>query len=104
MSAIFLKETNNLSLSRMEKYLAIIKVLDDMDSITQKQVIQRAGLESDSSKELFNFLVKLDIIIERNLGAKKVYSITEKGQRICTYFRLDDDGSIFDGTGIFRID
>ncbi len=104
MSSIFLKETNNLSLSRMEKYLAIIKVLDDMDSITQKQVINRAGIEIVAANELFNFLVKLEIVIEKNLGAKKVYSITEKGQRICEYFRLDDDDAIFDGTGIFRID
>ena len=88
----------------MEKYLAIIKVLDDWDSITQKQVIHRAGLESEASKEFFNFLVRLDMIIEKNLGAKKVYSITEKGQRISEYFKLNDDGSIFDGTGIFRID
>ena len=88
----------------MEKYLAIIRVLDDWDSITQKQAIHRAGLEILSSNEFFNFLVKLDLIIEKNLGPKKVYSITEKGQRICTYFGLDGDDSIFDGTGIFRID
>ncbi len=104
MSPIFVKETNNLSLSRMEKSLAIIKVLDDMDSITQKQVIHKAGLEIAAANELFNFLVKLDIIIERSLGTKKVYSITEKGQRICGYFGLDDDDAIFDGSGIFRID
>lgn len=104
MSSIFLKETNDLSLSRMEMYLAIIRVLDDMDSITQKQVILRAGIEMVSASQLFSFLVKLDIIIERNLGSKKVYSITEKGQRICEYFGLDDDDSVFDGSGIFRID
>ena len=87
----------------MEKYLAILKVLDDMDSITQKQVIHRSGIEIVAANELFNFLVKLDIIIEKSLGTKKVYSITQKGQRICEYFGLDDN-AIFDGTGIFRID
>ncbi len=88
----------------MEKYLAIIRVLDDWDSITQKQVIHRAGLELLSSNDFFNFLVRMDLIIEKNLGPKKVYSITEKGQRLCAYFGLDDDNSIFDGSGIFRID
>ncbi len=88
----------------MEKYLAIIKVLDDMDSITQKQAVHKAGIEITAANEMFAFLVKLDMIIEKNLGAKKVYSITLKGQRICEYFGLDDDDAIFDGSGIFRID
>lgn len=102
--SFFMKGKNNLALSRMEKYLAIIKVLDDWDSITQKQIIHRAGLELVSSNEFFNFLVRLDLIREKTLGPKIVYSITYKGQRLCSYFGLNNDSSIFGGTGIFRID
>ena len=98
-----LKGTNDLGLSRMEMYLAIIKVLDKGDSMVQQQIMRKAGINSGVSKEFFNFLIKLGIIKEQNLGSKIVYSITVKGQRLCTYFGLDDD-SIFSGTGIFRID
>ena len=99
-----MKRANNLGLSRMEKYLAVIKVLDNGDAITQQQIMRKAGLNLVSSKEFFNFLVGLDLIKEKNLGAKIVYSITDKGQRLCAYFGLDDDNSIFGGIGIFRID
>lgn len=88
----------------MEKYLAVIRVLDNGDSITQQQIMRKAGLNLVSSKECFNFLVRFDLIREKTFGPKKVYSITDKGQRLCTYFGLDDDNSIFDGTRIFRID
>jgi predicted transcriptional regulator len=88
----------------MEKYLAIIKVLNDSDSITQKQIMRKAGLKLVSLKEYLNFLVKLDLIIEKTVKNKTVYSVTTKGQSVCTYFRLKDDDSIFGGTKIMRID
>jgi predicted transcriptional regulator len=88
----------------MEKYLAIIRILDQADSITQQQVSRKAGLGLVLSKEFFSFLVKLNIIKEKSLGSKKVYSLTDKGQRLCNYFGLGDDNPIFRGTGIFRID
>ncbi len=93
-----------MGLSRLEKYLAVIKVLDNGDSITQQQIIRKAGLNIVSSKICFSFLISFGLIREKTLGPKKVYSITEKGQRLCSYFRLNDDNPIFDGTGIFRID
>ena len=99
-----MKGSEQLALSRMEMYLAIIRVLDHGDSITQQQVTRKAGLGLVLSKEFFNFLVKLDIIAEQTMGSKTVYSLTEKGQRLCAYFGLDDDNPIFRGTGIFRID
>jgi predicted transcriptional regulator len=99
-----MKGANTRGLSRMEMYLAVIKVLDNGDSITQQQIMRKAGLNLVSSNEFFNFLVRFDLIREKNLGPKVVYSITDKGQRLCVYFGLDDDNSIFDGTGIFRID
>jgi predicted transcriptional regulator len=92
-----------LALSRMEMYLATIRVLDHRDSITQQQIMRKTGFIFDLSKEFFNSLVHLDIIRE-DVGSKTVYALTEKGQRLCTYFGLDDDNPIFWGTGIFRID
>jgi predicted transcriptional regulator len=103
----FCKRANAVALSRMEKYLAVIKVLDNWDSITQKQIMSKAELNLDSPKEFLNFLVNLDLIIEKNLGKKKVYSLTSKGQKLWEYFRSDhdddDDESIF-GAKITRID
>ena len=99
-----MKGSEQLALSRMEMYLAIIRVLEQGDSITQQQVTRKAGLGRVLSKEFFSFLVKWDIIIEETVDSKKVYSLTEKGQRLCTYFGSDDDNPIFRGTGIFRID
>ncbi len=88
----------------MEMYLAVIRVLDHGDSITKQQIMRKAGLNFNLSKEFLNFLVQLDIIREKNVDSKTVYILTEKGQRLYTYFGLDDDNSIFRGTGIFRID
>ena len=89
----------------MEKYLAVIKVLENRDSITLKQIVCKGDLNLALPKEYLNFLVKLDLIAEKTFGNKKVYSITDRGQRLCKYFRLkDDDDAIFDGTKITRID
>jgi len=89
--------------SRMEMYLAVIKVLDRGDPMAQQQIMRKAGLSLTLSKEFFNFLVGLDIISEKTIGPKVEYFITKKGQRLCDYFGLNDDNSIFSGTGIFRI-
>ena len=96
-----------MGLSRMEKYLAVIKVLANWDSITLKQITCKADSNITVPKEYLNFLVKLDLIVEKTAGNKKVYSITDRGQRLCKYFQLngdDDNDSIFDGTNITRID
>jgi predicted transcriptional regulator len=99
-----MKGAKNQALSRMEIYLAVIRVLDNGDAITQQQVMRKAGLNIPSTNEFFNFLVKLDIIREKNLGYEIAYFITNKGQRLNEYFGLDEDKSRFGGTGIFRID
>jgi len=93
-----------LALSRMEMYLAIIKVLDNWDLITQKQIMCKADLDVATPKDCLSFLVNLGLIVEKNLGTKIVYSITEKGQKLIQYFRLQEDESIFGGTRIHRID
>lgn len=89
----------------MEKYLAVIKVLANWDSITLKQIVCK-GDNLALPKEYLNFLVKLDLIVEKPIGTKKVYSITDRGKRLCKYFGLNEDGngSIFDDTKITRID
>ncbi len=88
----------------MEMYLAVLRVLDGGDEITPQQIMRKAGIHLISPKDFLNFLVKLDIIREKDLGSKIVYFITNKGQRLCAYFDIDEDDSIFGGTGIFRID
>jgi len=88
----------------MEKYLAIIRVLDNGDLITQKQIMHEIDLKLESPKECLDFLVQMDLIVEKNLGNKKVYAITEKGERVYNYFRLNDNSPIFGGTKITKID
>ena len=67
--------------------------------------MRKADLKLESLKEFLDFLVNMDLIKEKNLGNKKVYAITEKGERVYNYFRLnDDDDPIFGGTSITKID
>jgi len=102
---IFLKtKANVVAPSRMEKYLAVIKILENGDLFTQKQIIQEADLRLDSPEEILDFLVNTQLIEEKNVGNKKVYAITEKGERLYNYFRLSDDSEIFGGTNITKID
>jgi predicted transcriptional regulator len=98
-----LKGAWTLAQSRMEMYLAVIKVLYREDSMAPQQIMRKAGLNLTLSKEFFNFLVRLEIINEKTVGPKVEYFITKKGQRLCNYFGLNDDNSIFSGTGIYRI-
>lgn len=93
-----------MALSRMEKYLAVIKVLENGDLFTQKQIVQEADFRLDSPEEILDFLVNAELIVEKNVGNKKVYAITEKGERLYNYFRLNDDSEIFGGSNITRID
>ena len=108
MKLDFCKRANAVALSRMEKYLAVIKVLDNWDSITQKQIMSKAALNLDSPKEFLNFLVNLDLIIEKTLERKK-YILSHRRDK--SYVNIsdqiihdDDDESIFGGTKITRID
>jgi len=87
----------------MEKYLAIIAVLDNWDLKTQEQIMRKSGLNLTSPREYFNFLIKLDLIREKNVENKTVFSITSKGKRICSYFRQNNNKSIFGGNRIIRI-
>jgi predicted transcriptional regulator len=93
-----------VALSRMEKYLAVIKVLENGDLFTQKQIVQEADFELDSPEEILDFLVNAELIVEKDVENRKVYAITEKGERLYNYFRLNDDSEIFGGSNITRID
>ena len=93
-----------MGLSRMATYLAIIKVLNNKGLITQKQILQKADLNLASLKEYLDFLVEWGLIVEKKIGNTTVYSSTDKAKKLCRYFNLDNDFSIFDGTNITRID
>jgi predicted transcriptional regulator len=97
-----MKGVYKLGQSKMEMYLVVIRVLDHGDSMSQQQIMRKAGLSLTPSKEFFSFLVELDIINEKTIGPKVEYSITKKGQMICDYFGLNDENSIFSRTRIFR--
>jgi predicted transcriptional regulator len=93
-----------LGLSRLEKYIVIIRVLEDWASITQNQIMRKGDLDLDSPKKDLDFLVNLGLICESSPGKTKTYSITNKGQKVSEYFRSKDDKSIFNTTKITRID
>ena len=95
---------NALGLSRLEKYLTIIEVLNGWDSITKKQIMNKADLNLISLKEDLRFLVKLDLIREKTLRNRTTYSTTHKGLRISKYFGLEGYNYLFAGTRITRID
>jgi predicted transcriptional regulator len=82
----------------------IIKVLERGDLISQKEILQEADLKLDSPKEILDFLINSQLITERKVGNKKVYALTDKGQRLFNYFRSNDNSEIFGGTNINRID
>jgi len=81
-----------------------MKVLYKGDPITKKQIIRKSNLNLKVAKKSLNFLIKSDLIIEKTLGNKTVYSITDKGQKVVNYFRVKDEDSIFGGSNITRID
>jgi len=72
----------------MERYLAIIKVLNDCGPTTQEQIMNMSGLHLDPTKEYLNFLTQSQIVKERTLQTKTTYSLTQKGQRILSYLSL----------------
>lgn len=93
-----------MEISRLETYIAVMKVLYKGDPITKKQIIRKSNLNLKVAKKSLNFLIKSDLIIEKTLGNKTVYSITDKGQKVVNYFRVKDEDSIFGGSNITRID
>jgi predicted transcriptional regulator len=97
-----MKGAYNLGQSKMEMYLAVIKVLDHGDSMTQQQIMHKAGINLPLSTDFFNFLVGLEVICEKTISPKVEYFITKKGHRLCDYFGLNDDNSIFTRTKVFR--
>ena len=97
-----MKGAYNLGQSKMEMYLAVIKVLDRGDSMTQQQIMRKAGLNLPLSPEFFNFLIGLEVICEKTIGPKVEYFITKKGHMLCDYFGLNNDNSIFSRTKVFR--
>ena len=88
----------------MEKYIAMIKVLNDWESVTPEQILNKAGISIASPKEYFNFLVKLELIREKIVSGKKTYTITQKGQRLRSFFNHEYEKSTLGETGLIRID
>ena len=88
----------------MEKYIAIIKVLNNRGSQTEEQIMNNADLSLISPKEYLNFLINLELIAEKKLLTKTTYAVTPKGQRLCSYFKSNDHKAIFAETRIIQID
>ena len=58
----------------MEKYIAIIKVLNNRGSLTEEQIMSNADLSLISPKEYLNFLINLELIAEKKLLTKTTYA------------------------------
>ncbi len=72
----------------MEKYLAVIKVLESGDLVTQKQIMQEADLKLESPKEALDFLVNAQLIVEKKVGNKKVVCYHRKRGKIIQLFPI----------------
>jgi hypothetical protein len=83
----------------MEKYLALIKIFNDWNSMTQKQTMCRADLDLTSPKEWLNFLVQHDLIEEKTLETR-LFTPSKTRATTVQLFRLRDEDSIFGRTKI----
>ena len=101
---ILMMDVEKRGLSKLERYLFLMNALANWNSISQKQLTHMDALNLVSKKNYLTFLVKLNLVTETTVGNRTEYSITPKGQRVCIYFRVMKNKSIFFGTRIDRID
>ena len=80
-------EVGNRGLSKLETYLLIMKVLGDWDSLTQKQIMEKAGLNLVSPKGYLAFLVKLDISRGKDFwNQNRIFYSTQRTKCNCIFW------------------
>jgi len=77
--------------SRLEIYFDVLRVI--MKGITRPtRIMYSANLSWNSIQEILTTLVQQGFIVEETVKNSKRYEITEKGERILSYYRKAIDG------------
>ncbi|MFH1327833.1 MAG: DUF4364 family protein [Candidatus Bathyarchaeota archaeon] len=78
--------------STFEVQIGILNALAQYGPLKLTHIIYNANLNCNSLKQLLDHLIKNGLVEEQKLGKKrKLYSITEKGQRVLEYTRKIDN-------------
>ena len=78
--------------STFEVQIGILNALAQCGPLKLTHIIYNANLNCNSLKQLLNHLIQHGLVEEQKLGKKrKLYSITEKGQRVLEYTRKLDN-------------
>jgi predicted transcriptional regulator len=90
--------------SRLERYIAILKVLAKHDTRTIRQLLYNGDLKLFSLEDHLYSLIEFGVVKEKPLGTQKVYSLTRKGARVVAYFTQKETQNIFIANRIEAID
>ena len=74
-----------LGLSRLESYVAIMKVLSERDSKTIAELKRKPDFKSLPLEKYVKALSDMGLI-KKTIEGKREYAITEKGLKILAYF------------------
>jgi predicted transcriptional regulator len=78
--------------STFEVQIGILNALAQYGPLKLTHIIYNANLNCNSLKQLLDQLISHGLVEEQKLGKKrKLYSITEKGQRVLEYTRKLDN-------------
>ena len=74
--------------SKLEMYVDILKVLAHRGPLKLTHVMYKANVNCSVLKEYLAFLMKQELVEERNIGKRRVvYAITQRGITVLKYFR-----------------
>lgn len=74
--------------SKLEMYVDILKVLAHRGPLKLTHIMYKANVNCNVLREYLDFLLKQDLVEERNLGkSRTVFAITQKGITVLRNFR-----------------
>jgi len=74
--------------SKLEMYIDILDVLTTRGPLKLTHVMYKANVNCSVLKEHLDFLIKHDLVEERNVGKKRVvFAVTNRGRAIIKTFR-----------------
>ena len=74
--------------SKLEMYIDILKVLANRGPLKLTHIMYKANVNCSVLKEYLDFLIKQQLVEERNIGKRRVvYAVTQRGITVLKYFR-----------------
>ena len=78
--------------STFEVQIGILNILAQYGPLKPTHIMYNANMNCTTLKQLLDRLIQHGLVVEQKLGKKrKLYSITEKGQRVLEYTRKIDN-------------